>query len=199
VAIVRPYAIEPWCPDKAQFDAAKATLTKQFGGEPYANDVHWFLFCQALLDYPARCQHKSHRDILFHMAELLVGERRKEYALTFYLQVAYLDLNHPLDCPGGAPTARRPRGSYFRPCDGFVALEVRNRIVELAHTVHWCEEELERGFSAGSNDLAKHLGCPLDPGKAWAQLAPELRTAPRSEAPEEQVQAESIFDWTPEN
>jgi len=123
--------------ERAVYDDARKSLTKQFGFRPSENDVKWRVLSKKQLECAKKGNWGMYRNALFHMAELLQEEGKLKRALGIYLEVTYIDLNGPINLEGA--TGYPP----FSPERSIAAPGIINRICKIIETLGLSDAEVE--------------------------------------------------------
>jgi hypothetical protein len=152
-------------------------LTKKFGRTPSANDVEWAILNDDVLTHAQQMDWGLYRNARFSMAEILKKESKDDQALTFYLEVCYLDLNGPNNCGGIRDPQLQKDFPPFNPKDGDLAPGVLGRILDIIENSDGKTVVDEARFMNAASRIHGSLHLPLPPDKAWGKVKRALKAA----------------------
>jgi hypothetical protein len=152
-------------------------LTKKFGRSPSTNDVEWAILNDDILTHAQRMDWGLYRNARCSMAKILLKELKYEQAITFFLEVCYLDLNGPNNC--GGEQDRQIRNEYppFNPKEGTLAPGVLGYIDAIVDKSNGQLTLSEERFIQVATLVCNSLRLPLPPDKAWKKLKREIQAA----------------------
>jgi len=160
----REYHIE----EEKNYESMRDVLRKRFGKEPSDHDIKWGLFNNNLIEHASTKQWGLYRNDKFAMGELLRKEKKFKQALTFFLQVVYLDIN------GAENTHPDLVMQEFDPKNGFIALGIIEKIDTIMRKLKISTKELEDLFVKTNDQTKPKKKMPISPKQAWKKIIKEL-------------------------
>lgn len=159
---------------KQRYLDEKAKLTERFREEASDRDVKWRLFNQDLIRNASQQDWGFFRNTKMQMADLLRKENRLKGALSFYLEVCYIDLNGPNNRGGVTDIALLKEFPPWTPDTGDLAPGIIDRIIKLSQKAQIDEQAIAELFLKQARLLDSSLGLPVGAERAWETLKNEL-------------------------
>lgn len=157
-------------------EECRSRLRARFGCEPSDADVEWALLNDRLLSYSQTWQWGLYGNTRLAMGQILKKANKLDEALSVFLELCYLDLNGPNNCPtsNGKPDRTFLKEfPLFDPSRGMCPPGILSLIEQLRDALKVSESELQKRFLEASTSL-QALKLPVSPGKAWKELAEAL-------------------------
>lgn len=159
---------------KRTIEKERQTLEKRFGQKPSDNDIQWSLLNNDILKHAQHRDWGLFRNTKFNMAEILRKETKLKSALSFYLEVCYLDLNGPNNVGGISSSELLKEYPAWNPKDAFLAPGIISRVLKIIKKIEFDRSSSREFFLSKAIRLEKSLRLPVSPQKAWKELEKEL-------------------------
>lgn len=148
-------------------------LRKKFGRTPNEFDVLWGIMNQELLRHAQEGHWGLYRNTRLDMANLLQAEGETESALQTYLEVAYLDLNGPMNT-GRLDSDLATRYPPFDKETAFLAPGLLDFIDETAAKLQISKKTIKERFIEHNQKVFQALSLPLSVEKCWLRLEKQI-------------------------
>lgn len=145
-------------------------LAKKFGHEPADNDVEWAILNEDAMTHASQMDWGLYRCVRYSMSRILAKEGKQRQALSFLLEVCFLDLNGPNNCGGERDPQLLREFPPFNPKFGDLAPAVVGDIHDAMQDTEQNLAAVEAAFFQMARTVAPSLHLPLPPDKAWRKL-----------------------------
>lgn len=160
--------------EQMRFERRKHGLSGKYRHEASDLDVQWSLLNENLMTHAQDMNWGLYRNTKFEMAEQLRKEGREKQALTFFLEVSYLDANGPNNLGGLSNPVLLRESSPFDPELAFQAPAIVDTIHRLAKKLSVSQSELKELYIEVADRNHSNLRLPVSPQVAWESLLSEL-------------------------
>ncbi len=160
---------------KESFEKEKAILSERFGHSASDNDVKWSLLNKELLTHATNGDWGLYRNSKLGMADILRKEGKLEQALSFYLEICFIDLNGPSNVGGlkGSPDLLE-KYPPFREDEAFLAPGIIGYISRIIKNLQLDVDQVKAIYMEVAQREYKNLSLPIAPEIAWQTIEPEL-------------------------
>ncbi len=162
---------EEFLEKKNEYEEDRRKLKKKFGKEPSENDIQWSLQNKQLLKHASQYMWGLYRNNYLKMTEILIKEKKTSQALSFYLNILYLDIN-------GASNTAKDMVDIAPPFDlsmKMIAPGIIAATANLINELELTESAVKTEFIKTTSLLYKNIKIiPMKPKESWLEIKDEL-------------------------